>query len=735
LLWRDPSGAVARAGDAGCSVAVRALETGLDRRHEATASLLPFLEPRSVAVIGASDAPGNLGGTAVRLLRKFGYPGAVYPVHPRHREIGGLKAFSAIGDVEDEVELAIVAVAAERVVPLLEECADAGIRHGIVWAGGFAEVGGAGAVRQHELEAVCAARGFFVLGPNCLGVINTSLPLTATFASFLVEAEELVSGDISIVGQSGGLITMAQALAQRRGFGFRYIVSSGNESLVEAADFILAYVDDPGTRVIAAYLEGARDGEKLLEALRAARRAGKPVVVLKGGSTTAAAEAAAAHTAAFAGEARVWNAVLRDHAIPVSSLEELLDVCLQLSGTGGQVLPTGRRAAIVTFGGGSGVLAVDQCVEAGLSVLPLAAATRSKLAPLAPPTASTANPVDLTPVTFNAPEWLAKFPSVLEVLAADEDVDAVLLQCGPMARGATAIVEAIADFAERSTTQVCLAWPLAPAGIPELLRKRRMHVFDEYARAIRTVGKLASYREAEPPPREREADLPVLDWTTIVPGPAPGEIAPEHRCRELLAAAGVPVAAGRLGTSTEEAVRIAKEVGWPVALKAAASGVTHRAAAGLVVLDVGSDDQARRAFGELRARAKERGYALEGIYVQHMEPGVEVLVSAFRDPTFGVVVTCGAGGVVTEALDDVALDLAPVTEERAHRLLLRVRTITGLERADPTLDPGPLAALVSRFSRVAATAPWRRFVIELNPVKWSSEGAVAVDALLVIDEP
>ncbi len=336
-------------------------------RKDPFADVQRLLEPRSIAVIGASDAPGSLGGTVVRFLQRFGYPGPIWPVNPRRDRVAGLPCYPAPQALPEPADLALLAVPAAAVVEVVRACAAAGIGHGIVWAGGFAEIGGEGRARQDALVEVCRETGFRLCGPNCIGIINVHLPMVASFASALLATDRLLPGNISMVSQSGGMATVAQALAQEAGFGFRHVISSGNEAVLTTADFIHALVRDAETKVIAAYVEGVRDPEKLLLALAAAREARKPVIMLKGGSTAASARAALAHTGALAGEERVWDAVLREHAvIRVHSQEELLDVALALSGADLARLPAGTGVATITYGGGSGVLAADQCARLGL---------------------------------------------------------------------------------------------------------------------------------------------------------------------------------------------------------------------------------------------------------------------------------------------------------------------------------------------------------------------------------
>ncbi len=695
-----------------------------------------LLAPRSIAVIGASDQPGNLGGVAIRLSQKFGYPGTLWPINPRRAEVHGIPCHARVADLPAPADLALIATAAESVAGLVRECAEAGIHHGIVWAGGFAEVGGRGRTLQHELVEACRDTGFALAGPNCIGIIDSWMPVTASFASFLTEIDVLVRGDISMISQSGGTATMAQAFAQQAGFGFRYMISSGNEAVLTASDYLHALVADPHTKVIAAYLEGVEDGERFLAALAEARAAGKPVVVLKGGETAASARAAVAHTGALAGERRVWDAVLRDAgAIQVRSLEELLDNVLFLSSAPLNKLPAGNGVAVVTFGGGGGVLAADQAARNGLVMPLLAAQTRDALRPLVPPIAAIENPVDLTPQAFNRAEWFGRFPQALDVIAADPAIHSILLQFGPMAQRGMEVAMAICDFSQRTSKTVCFAWPLAPRGVPELLHEQGVYIFTEHARAIAVLAQLARRHEVVASEIEGGAAPMPFDWSTHLPNVAAARITSEPDCHRLLAAAGLAVAAGRLARSEDEASESALAVGWPVAMKGISPAVTHRAAAGLVALGVGSDAEARTTYRRLTERADAAGVALDGIYVQRMiSGGVEVLVSAFRDPVFGPMISCGAGGNLTELIDDVTVRRAPVSEEQALLMIDRLRLARRARTMPEPPDCGLLAGFIARLSQLAAGAPWRRFVLEINPLVWRPDQVTAVDGLLVVDD-
>lgn len=694
-----------------------------------------ILRPESVAVIGASEQPGNLGGVAVSLMRKFGYKGAIWPVNPKRLPVHGLPCFGSVSELPGTADLAIIATGAERTADIVTDCAKAGIKYGVVWAGGYSETGLHGAVLQDALVETARKNDFTLVGPNCIGVINGRSAMVASFASFLVESDRLLSGNVAMVSQSGGLATMAQAFAQKRGMGFNLTVSTGNEAMLDVADYIYAIASDDETKVIAAYVEGVRDGPRFIKAVSAARAAGKPVVVLKGGLSKAGAQAAAAHTGALAGAGRVWDAMARELGIiTVGSLEELLDVSLYLSRLDLSRMPKGNRVAVVSFGGGSGVMAVDQCEEHGLEIPSLHAETAARLKALVTPIASIQNPIDLTPATFNQEKWFSLFPDALMAIAADPGVDIVFCQFGPQAQRGVDTAKIVSDLRRRSDKTVCLAWPLSPPGAMDILESEGMYVFQEFERAVRALAKLANVA----PVTARSFPGPSTGpkWIDLFPNAAPGTVIGEDECHRLLARMGVSVAPGALAHSEDEAAAAVRDIGFPVAVKGISSKVTHRAAAGLVALDIRTEDDIRSVYHRFLQRGVELGAPLDGVYIQRMiEKGVEIIVSAFRDPVFGVMVSCGWGGNLTEVVDDIAIARAPLDQAGARTLLKRLKIVQGATKLDPSVDIEELASFVALFSTVATDAPWDKFVVELNPVKWTGGQAVAVDGLIIIEKP
>jgi acetyltransferase len=574
-----------------------------------------------------------------------------------------------------------------------------------------------------------------------MGVVDLHAPMISSFAAVMAEAKELIKGNISMVSQSGALISTAQGLAAELNYGFRYTASTGNEATVTAADFFNAFAGDDKTKVILSYLEGVRDADKFRASLREARQARVPIVMMKSGKTATSALAAQAHTGALAGEGRVWDAVMDEEAvIQANSLEEQMDIALYLSGANLDILPWNRDVTVISIGGGSGVLAADQCERLGLKVPPLSDAVRAKLKELVTPLASTRNPIDLTPTTLADPKWFELFPKALDVIAEDRDTGAIFFQLGPMSNDKT-VSKVIADFHARSPKMLFVSWPLPSPTARDTLRLAGNHAFSDANRALNVISKLADYRatlDASGGVRTlsaTQAKLAAFDWAKEVPNAKAGTVISEHECHRILAKAGVPVAKGRLAASAADAVNAAQEAGYPVVMKGISPAITHRAAAGLVALNIASDADVTKTDALLRERAAAKGATLEGVYVQHMvSGGTELLVSAIRDPVFGVMISVGAGGVLTELLDDVALASAPVDLDAAKALLSKLRIVAKMKSKPSDKAFAAMAAFIADFSALAAACPWQRFAFELNPVKWTDDAAVAVDGLIVISE-
>ena len=474
-----------------------------------------ILAPGSIAVVGASERPGNLGGDTVRRLVKFRFPGQVFPVNRSGGTVAGLPCYPSLAELPQAPDLAILAIPADGLLDAIRECAAAGVRHGIAYAGGLAEAGGEGIERQRALVALCRETGFLLCGPNCVGVINTALPATSTFATALHELDALRPGVVSMVSQSGGIGTTSFAMAQRAGFGFRYLISSGNEAVVDFSDYLHALARDDGTKVIVGYLEGVHDGPKLVRALEEARRQRKPVVLIKAGRSPTTARAAEAHTGALVGEERVWDAVLQElGVIRVDSVEELIDVALMLVANHGR-LPAGPGVGIVSFGGGSGVLAADQCTQHGLLATPaLSAEGVARLRPLLVSVASAANPLDLTPTTAFRPEALARLPEALDVIAAEPAIDSLLFIASSLAARAAEITSVIGSFSQRSTKPVCVSWSSPPKGVIERLAEHGIHTFIEPDRGARTLRRLVAHALAiRRPQRPAALGLETFDWS------------------------------------------------------------------------------------------------------------------------------------------------------------------------------------------------------------------------------
>ncbi|HYL53480.1 MAG TPA: GNAT family N-acetyltransferase [Acidimicrobiia bacterium] len=695
--------------------------------HAEAASIARLLAPRSIALIGASREAGTIGHELLRNLLAFGFQGPVYPVNPSSLSVAGVRAYPTVLDVPDAVDVAIVVVPAALVPEIVEQCARKGVHGLVIISAGFAEVGGDGEARQREIVATARRNGMRIIGPNCLGVVNTAaeVRMNATFAP-----APPVRGSVGFLSQSGGLGIELMARAGALGIGISEFVSVGNKADVSGNDLLQHWETDPSTKVILFYLESFGNPRKFARLARRVARQ-KPIVAVKSGRTLAGSRAASSHTAALASPDVAVDALFRQTGvIRVDTLEELLGTAQVLSS---QPLPNGPRVAIVSNAGGPGILAADACAGAGLQVGELCDATQRALREFAARDASVRNPVDLV-----AGASADDFERALRTLLADEQIDAVLaIFVPPLVTRAADVARAIASAARDAGPKPLVACFLGREGVPAELRgddgRRAVPSFAFPEAAARALGRAAALAEWRRQPVGVEPELKNIDLDgarAMVRRQLAA--APEGRwldfndAYDLLQCFGIRVAAGRLVHDADGAARAAAELGFPVVLKAGSPEIVHKSDVGGVVMGLTDDAAVRAAFDDMAARV---GARMGGAIVQEtVDRGVETIVGLTQDPSFGPLVLFGLGGVTAELLADRALRTVPITDEDAHRL---VRSLRGSPllfgyRGRPAVDVNALEDLVLRVGRLADELP-EVSEMDLNPVVVSETGALAVD--------
>ncbi|MBM3693302.1 MAG: GNAT family N-acetyltransferase [Actinobacteria bacterium] len=699
------------------------------REHAAEAtSIRRLLRPRSIAVVGASRTPGSIGHGVFRNLIDGEFTGPVYPVNPHAGSVAGVRAYPSVGAIPDTVDLAIVATPADTVLGVVEECAAAGVGGLVVISAGFAEVAG-GRERERAVVAQARRNGMRVIGPNCMGILNTAddVRMNATFAPYRPRP-----GRIAFASQSGGLGIALLGQGAARGLGISTFVSMGNKADVSGNDLVQYWEEDPDTDVILLYLESFGNPRKFARLARRISRT-KPIVAVKSGRSPAGARGAGSHTAAPAAPDVAVDALFAQAGVVrVDTLEELFDTALLLAH---QPLPRGRRVAIVTNGGGPGILAADACVARGLEVPELPAATQARLAEFTSPDASVRNPIDLVAAARGS-----VFERALRVVLDDDTVDAVIaIYVPPLVTEtdeiAAAILAATTGDTGSGSTKPVVACFLDPDGRPELERPdERIPTFafpEAAAAALVRAARLAEWR-ARPEgvvPDVAGLDLPgaraVVD-ATFAGRPDGGWLDPDAAHR-LLECFGIPVVRTRRVTDAETAMAAADALGYPVVLKVDAPSIVHKTDVGGVRLGLDSPTAVRDAFTEMRTAL---GDAMVGAVVQPLVPaGIETIVGVTRDPLFGSLVVFGMGGFETELVRDTALRIVPVTDRDAHDLVRSLRS-SPLFFGYRNTPPVAVAALEDLLVRVGLLAEYVPEVAELdgNPVIVSPTGVLVVDA-------
>ena len=680
-----------------------------------------LISPKSIAVVGASRKEGKVGHAVLSNLVNSGYQGRIIPVNPNDGEILGLPAVKDIREAgSGPPDLTLIVVPAPAVLGAVNQAIDAGTRSIAIITSGFREGGEEGLKAEMVIAETCRKARVRLLGPNCLGLINTTLSMNASFAPQMA-----LPGGISIISQSGALCTAILDWAKAHGVGLAKLISVGNKADVDETDLLEVLAEDPDTKVIACYLEAITNGDEFIKVAEQAAQV-KPVVVLKSGTTAAGARAASSHTGSLVGVDMAYGAAFRRAGvIRAESFEALYDYAMAFSM---QPLPKGDGVAIITNAGGPGIVAADAVEQQGLSVVPLTASVEEALAEKLPPMAHAGNPIDV--LGDAGPQ---RYADALDACLGDDQVDAIIIVLTPQAMSypvetAQACIELIEThrasnpddlkpvlvsfMGGREIKPACKAF--VAASIPDYFSPERA------AQALRAMCDYSAWLRRPPRivtrfPVNRHRAERVLRRHTRTGHREVGEM----DAKAILKAYDFHVLPGQIARSAEEAVLVADHVGYPVAMKIVSPEVVHKSDVGGVQLRLSTPDQVRDAYDLMMLRISQRRPEAEllGAYVERMaEPGREVILGMARDPQFGPMLMFGLGGIFVEVMKDVSFHLAPITESEAMQMLMSTRSYALLQgaRGEAAVDLHAIAGGLQRVSQLATDFPQIQ-EMDINP--------------------
>jgi acyl-CoA synthetase (NDP forming) len=694
-----------------------------------------MLNPSSIALVGATESSA-WSAALIGNLRSHGYEGRLHLVNPRHANQFGMPCHPSLSAIAEPVDCAWVMTGTDAVPAVIRDLAAAGAGAAVLLTAGYGETGPEGAARQRALVEQCERGGMVLQGPNCLGFVNYrrgiaayALPLPAP----------LVPGRVGLLTQSGVMVLHLHRLAQNRAIGLSHLISSGNEAMLDANDFIDHLLDDPGTAVVGAQLEGIRDPRRFLAVADRALRLGKPLVVLKVGGSPAGARSATAHTGALAVEDRVIDAVFQQKGVVrVGSLEELVETSALLAA---DRLPDGRRVAMLTASGGASGLLGDLAQATRLAVPDFGPATKAALTEVLPGFGTPQNPLDTTGLVV---QEMALLPRSLAVIGADPTYDSVLVVWDPprdeglsperTESRLAAVAEAVRNSPIPTFVTSYVASELTPFGRDAVLR-HGVHFANGMTLAVKALDAAIGYVETRrrlltkgtPTPRPPLAQLP-----------GKGALS-ERESLRLLARYGIPVPIERIARSPLEAARHAREAGFPAVVKVSSPDILHKTEVGAVRLQLLTAEEAASAYRDVlaSARANAPGARIDGVLVtRQIFPVAELIAGVVADPQFGPLLLVGLGGIFVEVLDDFALRMPPIAFDDAVDMLseLRGRAILEGVRGTPRADLHAAAACLVRLGQLAGELGDRLAAIDVNPlfVLADGEGVLAGDALVVL---
>ena len=698
--------------------------------------LYPLFNPRSVAVFGASTREDSVAGVIFRNMLEAGFKGQVFPINPKYDSLLGQKCYAGVADLPETPELVIIATPAPTVAPILDACGKRGVRFAVVLSAGFREMGPKGIEMEEQLIETARKHGIRFIGPNCLGIQRPAIGLNATFA---LGAPHV--GELALVSQSGAICTAMLDWASSNGIGFSAVVSSGASADLDFGEILDYLANDPSTRGILMYIEGIRDARRFMSSIRAVARL-KPVVLVKVGRHEAGSKAVASHTGALVGGDDVFDALLRRAGVVrVNTILQLFSAALALSS---RVKPAGNRLAIVTNGGGPGVMATDRAVDLGVRIADLSPQTIEKLNGALPFNWSHGNPIDVI-----GDAGADRYKAALEACLADRGVDGVLVMLTPQAMTRpTEVAEAVAAVAKAADKPVLTCWMGEDqvGGGRMVFRNAGVPYFKTPEPAVEVFSYISAFYENQrqlmqtPGSLSHQAEPDVEGARLIVEGAlAQGRhLLNEVESKALLSAFHIPVAQTLIARNATEAMLMAQQLGFPVVMKINSPDITHKSDVGGVRLGLSSGQAVRAAYSGMMSEVRRHApdAVLDGVVIEPMvsrSNAREVLVGTISDPVLGPVIAFGSGGVDVEAYQDRAVALPPLNSFLARDLIGRTRVakLLGNYRGRPAADMQALENVLLRVSEMVCQLPWLS-ELDINPLLIDEHGAMAADARITI---
>ncbi|WP_256218297.1 acetate--CoA ligase family protein [Bacillus sp. MUM 116] len=692
-------------------------------------SLEPMFSPQSITIIGASAGAGKISARPLYLLRKLGYQGSIYPVNAKYTEIEGYPCIQEIENLPKDIDLAIISIKASEVLPTLEKLAKRSVKSAVVFSSGFSEAGESGHELQQRLNEFVEETGIPVLGPNSLGFFNLK---EGAIASFL-QLEPSRMDPIAFITQSGAFGTLSYKMLNDMGTGFQYFVSSGNEAAVDFFDYVQYFANQEDIKVIGGYIEGARDLEKMNEAIRLCQYHEKPLILMKVGKSEKGTEAATSHTASLTGDASIYTSYFKQkNVIQVDDEEELIDT-LNLFNNAKKSSQRGG-VAVVTISGGAGIVMADKCEQYGIELAKLMPETTSKLKELLPTFASVKNPID---VTAQIMQDLEKLFESIRVTLEDDEVEALVVYTQLGDSLAPKFVPGLSEIAKQTNKTFVVCWAGASEQTKEALFAGGVCWLPTPSRSIRALKNLLHYnRRKELLSKQDLAVTERLTNRTVLE--AYEGIVNEYTGKRHLENYGISVPAGSIVKSVENAVKTAEEIGYPVVLKVLSRQIAHKSDAGIVKVNLKSEDEVRNSFEEILTHAKKYDpqVQIEGVLVEKMiGEGLEVMIGSIQDPVFGPCILLGLGGIFVEVLNDTVIRPAPLTIEDAWEMIRSLKGYAMLKgiRGQGTYDVQALAETLVKVSEFCLDQKDWLQELDINPVmvQVAEKGVMALDALLV----